>query len=95
LTVAASVESRNGLIKIAAAGVVSGVLTPLLPPLIDSIRSTDRAGGDPVRRPDPGAAMSVWRAGVAVGLGGVGRTKLGCPGGRGGRIAFGQAPAGT
>jgi hypothetical protein len=32
--------SRNGLLKIAAGGVLSGVLTPLLPPLIDRISGT-------------------------------------------------------
>jgi hypothetical protein len=32
-----SVELRNGWIRIAAAGVLSGVMTPLLPPLIDTI----------------------------------------------------------
>jgi hypothetical protein len=41
--IAASVESRNGRIKIAAAGALSGVLTPLLPPLIDEI---DGSPGD-------------------------------------------------
>jgi len=38
--ITAGVESRNGLIKIAAAGVLSGVLTPLLPPLIDKINGS-------------------------------------------------------
>jgi hypothetical protein len=33
--------SRNGLLKVAAGGVLTGVLTPLLPPLID------RIGGSP------------------------------------------------
>lgn len=32
--------SRNGMLKIAAGGLLTGVLTPLLPPLIDSIAGT-------------------------------------------------------
>jgi hypothetical protein len=32
--------SRNGLLKVAAGGVLTGVLTPLLPPLIDQINSS-------------------------------------------------------
>jgi hypothetical protein len=32
--------SRNGLLKVAAGGVLSGILTPLLPPLIDQINSS-------------------------------------------------------
>lgn len=33
-------QSRNGLLKVAVAGVLTGVLTPLLPPLIDKISGT-------------------------------------------------------
>jgi hypothetical protein len=32
--------SRNGLLKVAAAGVLTGILTPLLPYLIDRIAGT-------------------------------------------------------
>jgi hypothetical protein len=38
--IASTEKPRNGLLKIAAAGVLSGVLTPLLPSLIDSIAGT-------------------------------------------------------
>jgi hypothetical protein len=33
-------SSRNGLLKIAAGGVLTGILTPLFPPLIDTIAGT-------------------------------------------------------
>jgi hypothetical protein len=33
-------QSRNGLLKVAAGGVLSGALTPLLPPLIDKINGS-------------------------------------------------------
>ena len=33
-------KSRDGLLKVAAAGVLSGILTPLLVPLIDTIDGT-------------------------------------------------------
>jgi hypothetical protein len=39
--ITSSDPSRNGLLKVAAGGVLTGVLTPLLPPLID------RIGGSP------------------------------------------------
>ncbi|MDO8401128.1 MAG: hypothetical protein Q7T45_25295 [Bradyrhizobium sp.] len=35
--IAASDTSRNDLLKVAAAGIVTGLLTPLLPPLIDKL----------------------------------------------------------
>lgn len=35
--IAASDTSRNDILKIAAAGIVTGLLTPLLPPLIDKL----------------------------------------------------------
>jgi hypothetical protein len=38
--IASTEKSRNGLLKIAAAGVLTGILTPLLPGLIDSIAGT-------------------------------------------------------
>jgi hypothetical protein len=33
-------DARNGLLKVAAGGVLTGILTPLLPPLIDQINSS-------------------------------------------------------
>ena len=39
-TVASRASSRNGLLKTGAAGVVTGVLTPLMQPLIDRISGT-------------------------------------------------------
>jgi hypothetical protein len=38
--IASSDTSRNGLLKVAAGGVLTGVLTPLLPPLIDRINGS-------------------------------------------------------
>jgi len=38
--IASSDRSRNGLLKVAAGGVLTGILTPLLPPLIDRINGT-------------------------------------------------------
>ena len=38
--IAASDTSRNDLLKVAAAGIVTGLLTPLLPPLIDKLGGT-------------------------------------------------------
>jgi hypothetical protein len=38
--IAASDETPRGLLKVAGAGVLTGVLTPLLPPLIDRINGT-------------------------------------------------------
>ena len=38
--IASTDQSRNGLLKIAAFGVLSGILTPLLPPLIDKLNGT-------------------------------------------------------
>jgi hypothetical protein len=38
--IASAGQSRNGLVKIAAAGIVTGVLTPLLPPVIDKLGGT-------------------------------------------------------
>ena len=38
--IAASDETPKGLLKVAGAGVLTGVLTPLLPPLIDRINGT-------------------------------------------------------
>ena len=32
--------SRNGLLKVAAGGILTGILTPLFPPLIDTIAGT-------------------------------------------------------
>ena len=42
-TIISSIQSRTGLLKIAAAGLVTGLLTPLLPTLIDKLI---RAPGD-------------------------------------------------
>jgi hypothetical protein len=39
-TTASTDSSRNGLLKVAASGVLTGVLTPLLPSLIDKISGT-------------------------------------------------------
>jgi len=38
--ITSSDESRNGLLKIAAGGVLTGALTPLVPPLIDKINGS-------------------------------------------------------
>ena len=38
--IASTDPSRNGFLKIAAGGVLSGILTPLLPPLIDKLNGT-------------------------------------------------------
>ncbi|MDB5579356.1 MAG: hypothetical protein JWR80_4532 [Bradyrhizobium sp.] len=38
--IASSDTSRNDLLKVAAAGIVTGLLTPLLPPLIDKLGGT-------------------------------------------------------
>jgi hypothetical protein len=38
--IASTGTSRSGLLQVAAGGVVTGVLTPLLPPLIDKINGT-------------------------------------------------------
>src|SRR5258707_13440537 len=38
--IAASDETPKGLLKVAGAGLLTGVLTPLLPPLIDRINGT-------------------------------------------------------
>jgi hypothetical protein len=38
--IASSDQSRNGLLMVAAGGVLTGILTPLLPPLIDRIGGT-------------------------------------------------------
>lgn len=38
--IASTGQSRNGLLKVAAGGVLTGVLTPLLPPLIDKFNGT-------------------------------------------------------
>ncbi len=35
--IAFTYRSRNGLLKVAAGGVLSGALTPLLPPLMDKL----------------------------------------------------------
>jgi hypothetical protein len=42
-TIASTDNSRNGLLKVAAGGVLTGILTPLLPPLIDMITSSPGA----------------------------------------------------
>ena len=38
--IASTDTSRNGLLKVAAGGLLTGILTPLLPPLIDRIDGT-------------------------------------------------------
>jgi hypothetical protein len=38
--IASSDSSRNGVLMVAAGGVLTGILTPLLPPLIDKINGT-------------------------------------------------------
>ena len=53
--IAASDETPKGLLKVAGAGLLTGVLTPLLPPLID------RINGTPTQLSGVGAAF-LWSA---------------------------------
>src|SRR5437660_494298 len=70
LTQAITVNAKtgNGWLKIAAGGVVTGLLTPLLPPLIDKINGSPGDFRIALDLDLTSFLYPVWQAGVAVTL---------------------------